>query len=335
MISFIVIGRNVENTILCCIDSIYKCADTIGLLNFEVLYVDSLSTDLTMTKLEKYISVRKFIIHKGYNAATARNIGAKEAKGESLFFLDADMELQPMFLTDVLAKNLTYKSDYLSGDLINYYYKHDNFSFINSAPYFGNKLNADQIESVVGGVFFISKHLYESIQGMNNYYNRCEDYDFGLRLARKGVRLTRLKETAVIHHTVSYIDFRRMKGMLLSGDFLYVGLLNREHILNPHFWYLFIRNSYSFITLVISLLLIPFVGFYSLILYLLLILVKANFQKVRVNHTIINFIIYFVLRDLQEFFGMTLFFPSKKRHFGYSLLEKSNLKNPTPSITNV
>lgn len=314
MISFIVIGRNIESTAEICFSSLFHSTQHAALIDYEILYIDSLSTDKTLDIIKRYSTVRIFRIEENYNAAAARNIGAQEAKGNYLIFLDGDMELHPAFLKNRLLDSLGQpKYDYVSGDLMNYFYENDTFQFINKSPYFGSLLNDEKTESVVGGVFAITKTIFQSVGGMNVCYKRCEDYDFGLRLAQNNILLKRLNAVFVNHHTVSYIDVSRMKGMMKNGDFLFVGLLNREHLLNHHFWKLFIRNSYSCISLFLCLCLALIIGPVALLPYLLLILAKSAFQRVSVNHSLVNYFLYFLLRDMQELAGTFFFFPRKNK----------------------
>ena len=320
MITFIVIGRNVENTIQICIESIYKSVAINGLSDYEILYVDSSSTDRTLSLLTAYPDLRKYLIVTGYNPAVARNIGAKESKGGYLVFLDGDMELIPDFLTTILDSEKRPKYKFVSGDLVNYFYEYRNFSFINALPYFGHKLDADRIETIVGGVFCIDKRLYQSVDGMREYFVLYEDYDLGLRLARKGIFLTRLKEVFVNHHTISYMSFERMKDMLRKGNFLYAGLLNRKHLTNKYFWKVLIRSSYTLLCLFGCLVLLPFLGIIALLPYFLLILLRSALQKNRVSYNFGYFCMYFILKDFQELWGTFFFFPSKNGKVKYILL---------------
>ncbi|WP_157816211.1 galactosyltransferase-related protein [Spirosoma pollinicola] len=146
---------------------------------------------------------------------------------------------------------------------------------------------------VVGGVFSINKKYYDAVHGMNESFKRCEDFDFGLRFAQKGIFLTRLNETIVNHHTVSCMSYSRMKTMMLSGDFFYVGLLDRKHIANRCFLKILFRNSYSALFLLFCLLLIPFVRFNGIFPYIILLLVRSFFQVVSIKHHFGNFFSFF------------------------------------------
>lgn len=78
---------------------------------FEVIVVDDGSTDDTKEKIKSvHPRYPLKVIHSERNegAPSARNKGAREAKGEYLLFLDADIELRPhalMTMIDAIEKN--------------------------------------------------------------------------------------------------------------------------------------------------------------------------------------------------------------------------------------
>jgi len=102
MISFIIIGRNESWKLTKCIESVFDTAKYSSLEDYEVLYVDSQSTDNSIELVNEFNGINVFLIKGECNAAIARNIGAVEAKGDILFFIDGDMEIIPSFLNEVL-----------------------------------------------------------------------------------------------------------------------------------------------------------------------------------------------------------------------------------------
>lgn len=95
MISIIIPTYNEEDVILNCLDSLSKQSFT----DFEIIIIDDGSTDKTLENLNQ---IRVF--HQNHlGAGAARNLGAKQAKGEILVFVDADMTFDKDFLK-MLAK---------------------------------------------------------------------------------------------------------------------------------------------------------------------------------------------------------------------------------------
>ncbi|HYG75871.1 MAG TPA: glycosyltransferase [Planctomycetota bacterium] len=87
MISFIVPAYNEEKFIGATLESIFASARAVG-EEFEVIVVNDASTDKT-AQLARDCGARVIDVHKRQIAAV-RNSGAKEARGEVLFFVDAD-----------------------------------------------------------------------------------------------------------------------------------------------------------------------------------------------------------------------------------------------------
>ena len=86
-------------------DEILDCLESLGqqtLRDFEIIVVDDGSSDGTLKRLKNVTAITPAIKlltqnHKGPGAA--RNLGAKEAKGNILVFVDADMIFDKKFLS--------------------------------------------------------------------------------------------------------------------------------------------------------------------------------------------------------------------------------------------
>ena len=100
-ISFIVIGRNEGWKLTRCLKSIIELIKHNNLSSYEIIYVDSNSTDDSIRVAMSFNDINVFRISGIFNAAIARNIGARESTGDVLFFIDGDMELNKEFLPSV------------------------------------------------------------------------------------------------------------------------------------------------------------------------------------------------------------------------------------------
>ena len=99
MISVIVIGKNEGERLVACLKSIQTA---LSALAHEVVYVDSCSTDQSL-QTAKALGARCFLLaERKTTAGLGRFVGAKEARGEYLLFLDGDMQLQPGFAEKAL-----------------------------------------------------------------------------------------------------------------------------------------------------------------------------------------------------------------------------------------
>src|SRR5947208_3409960 len=100
MISFIVPAYNEEAELSFTLAAI--CAAASGAAQpFEIVVVDDGSTDAT-PKIAEQAGARVVSIHRRQIAA-ARNAGARAARGEYLFFVDADTRVNPTHIAEAIA----------------------------------------------------------------------------------------------------------------------------------------------------------------------------------------------------------------------------------------
>ena len=237
MISFIIIGRNIQNTIELCLNSIMKFIDKNYIVEFEIIYVDSDSSDNTLELVSHY-PVRIFLLRGDVNAAVGRNVGAKYAKGEILFFIDGDMEIIPDFYSHVFNTNTNQlKYSFNSGYLIHKYYD-SNFNYLYSK---NEDIPSKPVyKSVTGGLIIIEKEYWDKVGGMDERLIRHQDLDLGFRLSKIGIYAQLSNHLFAIHHTVSYTNKSRIFNFFLSKALLSSGLLMRKHIFN----YAYLRRHY-------------------------------------------------------------------------------------------
>lgn len=313
MISFIIIGRNIQLTVEMCVASIYKAMEKVAPDRFEVIYVDSQSTDKTMELLQQFPSVRKYEITGVCNAAIARNIGGMEAKGSSLFYLDGDMELCADFLSAVYDAEFNLKYRFVSGDLLNHFYDIEGNDLHQTHPYFGKELGQDKTEYTTGGFFVIDTELWNSVHGMRSYFRRGQDLDLGLRLSKAGYPLLRKKELMAIHHTVSYFNNDRFLKMIKSGDYLYFGILIRKNFFNIYAWKTFKKTQSSTIVLAFSLLLSGLFSFYFVLLYLGAVLARGILKKDKQNRSFIFHCVSYIIVDFTILCSFLFYYPRENK----------------------
>jgi len=311
MISFIIIGRNEGWKLTKCIESVFETIKHNKLNDHEVIYVDSNSTDDSINRVLKFKDVKIFKITSKPNAAIGRDIGAKESKGEALFFIDGDMEIIPDFLPLVYNEKDGLKFPFVSGQFIDYYYDF-NGSYLDKKEYYSFK-NGDYNDVVTGGLFCIKKDLWFRVGGMNNKYKRSQDVDLGLRLNNKGIKILRKKDLMAIHHTISYRNKKRMWNDLFKGFALYgKSLLYRDHFFNKAVFSLVLRHDYSLIMMVIlGIISISMSSIYPLAIYVLVIFIRSIKNSDKNQSNIFYLVFYYILRDMVVLLGFFVFFPAK------------------------
>src|SRR4051794_30907167 len=99
MISFIVPAHNEELELPATLDAIHDAVTDAG--PYEIIVVDDASTDAT-SEIASRVSAQVIQIDRRQIAA-ARNTGAKAARGEYLFFVDADTRINRTHVVEGIA----------------------------------------------------------------------------------------------------------------------------------------------------------------------------------------------------------------------------------------
>lgn len=252
-VSFIVIARNEAATIIQSLASVLRAADAAPLDAFEVIYVDSDSTDGSVSMVRKHYgdSVRVIRLTGARNAGIARNVGASFAIGRALFFVDGDMEIDPAFLTRVLDAHHELLHPVVTGQLPEKIYDADRRLI--SEVRDRRQITKREHRANLGGVFLIDRALFENMGGFAPELRINEDLDLGLRLARAGTPALALPHPIAIHHTVEYFDWTRIFPMIRDGSLLYPGVIFRRHITNRHYLPILLSHQRSTLVLAVSL----------------------------------------------------------------------------------
>lgn len=311
MISFIIIGKNEKRTIKLSIDSVINTILKNNIIDYEIIYIDSKSSDNSIEIVKNFKIVNIYSITGVANAAIARNIGAIESKGDILWFLDGDMELNENFYCHII-KNEKLIYPFISGQMKNIFHNKEwekvdeNFMYQN--------LENDKYTTTTGGFFVIDRNAWFKVEGMKTKYRRSQDIDLGLRLSQVGIKLLRKKELMVKHLTIHYQSNERMWKMLFNGSLLFhSSVLYRDHVLNPHIYKIIFRNSYTLFFLIVSIILSNFC-MWSLLLHPFLLLIRIVLQTH--NTDVIDMLrrfAYYYLLDLQTLIGFFFFFPKSHK----------------------
>jgi glycosyltransferase involved in cell wall biosynthesis len=301
MISFIVIGKNIEHTIDLCLQSIFDFIKTNDISEYEIIYVDSDSSDSTVKLVQKY-KIKIILIKGDTNAAVGRNQGAANSSGSILFFIDGDMEIHPDYFKAAFINDAELKYPFCTGDLLNKYYDIGYKGLDESSYEFGNPLTDNSYQHTGGGFFVIEKKYWDLLNGMDERFGRNEDLDFYLRMSRIGFPALRYKELFAVHHTVRYFDKNRIQTFLKSKNLLYYGLLIRKQIFYNIFFYKFIRGRYPMIILLSAL-----ININLLIVYLFVQLMRTVKNYKRDRKVILPFLLKIVV-DIYSIVGCFYFF---------------------------
>ncbi len=176
MISFIVPAYNEELELPATLQAIKHAA---GESTFEIVVVDDGSTDLTAA-IARAAGAELVTINRRQIAA-ARNAGARHARGDVFFFVDADTRIDPIHVSKGMAalaegyaggsaRMLTDKDvPFLGGLLIRLF----------AAIYFANNLGA-------GAFLFTTRQNFEAVGGFDEKYFAGEEVFLSLALKKIG-----------------------------------------------------------------------------------------------------------------------------------------------------
>jgi len=306
MISFIVIGKNEGWKLTQCIESIYQAIKENNLINYEIIYVDSNSDDDSLIRCKKFKEVKAFKLIDKYNPAIARNLGALMSKGEIFVFLDADMTINPGFITKVFQNDkLIYPL--VAGIAVDRILDNNRLT-IREIAY--HKKEKPYYKLITGGAFIVEKETWNLVNGMDNRFVKGADPELGIRLATKGILLFNVPELFIIHHNDKYKDGNRLTVQALNKNVLFSSMLTyRKNILSKYAWKRLFSHEKSLIALFISVLLsLIFANAIWMLFYIPIL--AARLRKSNNIKIFIEKFLYYLIRDSVVFFGFFFFYPA-------------------------
>ena len=171
--------------------------------NFELIIIDDASQDHSLKVVKSFDDPRiKLLQHEtNQNAASARNTGIREAKGEYISFIDADdlwepnklsVQIHAMVESGFLVSTTEYRIKYID---------QQNFGFIIFRD------DCINLEKMAWGCYLspgttltVHRELIEEIGTFDEELDRYEDWDWLLRLTRTGHNVN------IIHESLATIQ---------------------------------------------------------------------------------------------------------------------------------
>ena len=181
MLSIIVPTLNEEKYLPRLLDSILRQ----DFKDFEIIVSDAGSSDQTVT-LARDRGAQVILSDKIKHPSFQRNQGAQNARGDYIFFLDADSELPVGFLRksmeELKDKKLSCASFYIKFNPNRWYY--NIYSIISNSIFF-LKQNSNNPAAIGAGIL-VEKKKHDEINGFDLKVILAEDYDYCARLAKVG-----------------------------------------------------------------------------------------------------------------------------------------------------
>lgn len=197
LVSVIISTKNEEKNIGNILESLKKQSCK----NIEIIIIDNNSEDKTKDIVESYKGGGKiYLFNHGPERSSQRNFGAKMAKGECFFFLDADMILGERVVEECL--NTFSKKKEAVGIII---------PEISIGRGFWAKCKALEKSFYIGidwieAARFFKKDIFEKAGGYDEDLISGEDWDLSQRVAELG-KIERIKE--FIYHNEGEISLTK------------------------------------------------------------------------------------------------------------------------------
>jgi glycosyltransferase involved in cell wall biosynthesis len=160
--------------------------------HIELIVVDNRSTDNTLAIAKKYT---KSVYTQGPERSSQRNFGAKKAKGQYLFFLDADMELSPTVVEECVEQ--IKKSTKIGAVTVPEY---------SIAKTFWEKVKGHERsfynkegDPTTDAARFFSQEAFKKVGGYDESITGPEDWDLPENVKRLGFNSSRIK-SVIYHH---------------------------------------------------------------------------------------------------------------------------------------
>jgi len=209
VISAVVPAFNAEQTMGACLDALR--AQTTPHSDYEIIVVDDGSTDQTRA-VAAARSVR-VLTQPNRGAAAARNLGAQNARGDILLFIDADSTPDARWIEAMTAPFADVSIAGVSGEKktrqtnlvarfvqLEYDFKYDRMDA---------RGLTDFIDSSTAGY---RREIFLSNGGFDTTLMEAEDTEFSFRLAERGYALVLVRDAIVYHtHPESLVEFLRRK----------------------------------------------------------------------------------------------------------------------------
>jgi glycosyltransferase involved in cell wall biosynthesis len=168
--------------------------------NFEVILVDTNSTDKTIITAQKFSKFfpLKILNSNIRNISHSRNLGAAKASGNYLFFIDADNYVFPTFLEknakEIKKNNYSLIIPAIVPNSKKTIYKVA-YSFTNFFIRISRKIN---MHLSTGGNLIIKKHFFDTLNGFDEAIFVGEDHDIVKRACKNNAKTAFLNNPKVI-----------------------------------------------------------------------------------------------------------------------------------------
>lgn len=217
-----------------CLESLSKYLPTSEEIPIEVIVVADGCTDDSDLVAEKFGATVLRTASPG-GPAQARNIGAKEARGEILFFIDADITIHADTVYQVAE---LFKEQSTLAAVIGSYDDAPgapNFlsQYKNLFHHYTHQTSCEEASTFWGACGAVRRHIFWAIGGFDESYRKpsIEDIEFGYRLKQNGYSI-RLCKTLYVKHLKRWDVVSLLRAEFFYRALPWTGLLLRQEQIN-------------------------------------------------------------------------------------------------------
>jgi len=240
MLSVVVIGRDDGDLLAGCLRSV---TEALAGMDHELVYVDSGSADESLPIASKNGARCLRVRAARTTAGLARRIGAREARGEYLLFLDGDMRLQPGFVETALTVMETSGYDGAVGIRHDIYERSGRVTSENPNFY---RCTARREAQEFGGAILLRADALQRAGGWAANVLTCEEAELHARLAKHGARVVELP-VPMIRHIDRARGNRGLFGALITPRRLGLGQALVNAARSRSVWALLRRERVAFL----------------------------------------------------------------------------------------
>jgi GT2 family glycosyltransferase len=184
--------------------TIAQCLAVVGTSDYpdyEIIVVDDGSCDETLGIVSGF-PCRVIALPLNRGPASARNQGARTAKGELLFFLDSDVSVTSTTLTDVAASFASRPE--ISALFCSYQRETIPWNFFtdykNLVHHYTHQTARGDAATFCGGFGAIRRKVFLAMGGFDENHRMLEDVELGYRLYQAGHKIFLNKTIQLTHH---------------------------------------------------------------------------------------------------------------------------------------
>jgi GT2 family glycosyltransferase len=189
------------------VDSCLKALFSARHQPFEVIVVDDCSTDNSAEIINNF-PCRLIRFERRRGASKARNTGAKNSRGDALFFIDVDCVVQDDTILHALNAFDTNRACIIGGSYTPIAFDDTFFSTFQSIFINYSELRTVEPDYIAGHAMVIGRDVFEKSGGFpEDFAPIIEDVEFSHRLRRSGQRLI-MDSSILVRHIFNY-DLRK------------------------------------------------------------------------------------------------------------------------------